>query len=64
MRIAAGDPHARLPALRKSALSGHCKLPDVPRALHGGSAMQGPHVAGLNSAIPSGVFRIGKGLAW
>jgi hypothetical protein len=23
-----------------------------------------PQVAGLNSAIPSGVFRIGKGLAW
>jgi hypothetical protein len=31
-RIAAGDPRARLPALGKSSLSGHCKRPELPRA--------------------------------
>jgi hypothetical protein len=71
-RVAGGDPRARLPALGKSSLSGHRKRPELPRHMHNGSTMQGgvsrpqqqraPHVAGLNSAIPSGVFRIGKGL--
>jgi hypothetical protein len=32
VRIAAGDPRARLPALGKSSLSGHCKRPELPRA--------------------------------
>jgi hypothetical protein len=31
-RIAAGDPRARLLALGKSSLSGHCKRPELPRA--------------------------------
>ena len=59
VRISAGDPRTRLSPLRKISLHrGIARRPIFACP----QQQRAPHVAGLNSAIPSGVFRIGKGL--